>query len=110
MLAQDLKQLGIGVTHLNAAEISGTSYFSDAPGKAGAASHAKIPYLFQLVDGLGLNYTTTQVAAAALDGVEKGWSTVLVPGFLLIPTKMVADVVPCFLEFLCGLGPAGRRA
>ena len=32
MLAQDLKQLGIGVTHLNAAEISGTSYFSDAPG------------------------------------------------------------------------------
>lgn len=110
MLAQDLKQLGIGVTHLNAAEISGTSYFSDAPGKAGAASHAKIPYLFQLVDGMGLNYTTTQVAAAALDGVEKGWSTVLVPGFLLIPTKMVADVVPCFLEFLCGLGPAGRRA
>ena len=110
MLAQDLKQLGIGVTHLNAAEISGTSYFSDAPGKAGAASHAKIPYLFQLVDGLGLNYTTPQVAAAALDGVEKGWSTVLVPGFLLIPTKMVADVVPCFLEFLCGLGPAGRRA
>ena len=56
--------------------------------QAGAASHAKIPYLFQLVDGMGLNYTTTQVAAAALDGVEKGWSTVLVPGFLLIPTTV----------------------
>ena len=45
MLAQDLKQLGIGVTHLNAAEISGTSYFSDAPGKAGAraAKESEIP-------------------------------------------------------------------
>lgn len=110
MLVQDLKEYGIGVTHLNAAEITGTNYFSDAAGKAGKSSHAKIPSLFKVIDSMGLNYSTTQVAQAALDGVEKGWSTVLVPGFLLIPTKMVADVVPNFLEVLCALGPAGKRA
>merc|ERR1711865_285398 len=72
----DMKELGIGVTLLNAAEITGTNYFKDAPGKAGSSSKAKIPALFQLVDRLGLNYNTEQVAAAALDGVEKGWATI----------------------------------
>ena len=109
MLVRDLCELKIGVTLLNAAEITGTDYFKDAPGKAGAASKAKIPELFQIVDRMGLNYSTTQVARAGLDAVEKGWATVLVPGFLMIPTKMIADVVPCVLEFLCTLGPSGRR-
>jgi len=109
LLLQDLKELGIGVTHLNAAEITGTDYFKDAPGKAGGSSKAKIPVLFQLVDKLGLNYSTSQVASAALNGVEAGWATVHVPGHVMIPTIMLNDLVPCFLEFLCSLGSAGIR-
>merc|ERR1711865_1261675 len=70
----DMKELGIGVTLLNAAEITGTDYFKDAPGKAGGGSKARIPKLFQLVDALGINYSTDQVAAAGFSGVESGWS------------------------------------
>ena len=103
-------ELGVGVTLLNAAEITGTEYFSNAPGKAGSGSHAKIPALFQLVDSFGLNCTTTQVASAGLDAVERGWSTVYVPGFLLLPTKVLADIFPCFVEALCALGSAGLRS
>jgi len=109
LLVQDLKEFGIGVTHLNAAEITGTEYFKDAPGKAGATSKAKIPDLFQLVDRLGLNYSTAQVAAAALDGVEKGWSTIHVPGHVMVPTLMLNDLMPCLIEYLCSIGPAGMR-
>jgi len=69
LLYWDVKELGIGVTLLNAAEITGTDYFKDAPGKAGAASKARIPALFQLIDKLGINYDTTSVAAAALTAV-----------------------------------------
>mmetsp|Transcript_20676 Transcript_20676/g.41989 ORF Transcript_20676/g.41989 Transcript_20676/m.41989 type:complete len:334 (-) Transcript_20676:47-1048(-) len=109
MLLHDLNELGIGVTHLNAAEITGTDYFKDAPGKAGGSSKAKIPALFQLVDKLGLNYSTHQVAAAALNGVERGWSTVNVPGYVMIPTMMIYNIIPCFVEFLCSCGSAGLR-
>jgi len=71
LLYWDVKELGIGVTLLNAAEITGTDYFKDAPGKAGAASKARIPALFQLIDKLGINYDTTSVVAAALTAVER---------------------------------------
>jgi len=108
-LQYDLKEMGIGVTLLNAAEITGTEYFKDVPGKAGSSSKARIPVLFQLVDRLGLNYTTVQVAAAALDGIEKGWATIHVPGHIMIPTLILNDVMPCFVEFLCTLGSAGLR-
>ena len=110
MLGWDLAELRIGVTHLDAAEITGTDYFSDAPGKAGAASHAKIPSIFKFVDRLGVNYSTTAVASAAFDGVEKGWATIHVPGFIVLPFKMLNDIIPCAVEALCAVGPAGRRA
>jgi hypothetical protein len=109
-IARQVVELGVGVTLLNAAEITGTEYFSDAPGKAGSGSHAKIPALFQLVDSIGLNCTTTQVASAGLDAVERGWSTVYAPGFLLVPTKVLGDIFPCFVEALCALGSAGLRS
>jgi len=105
----DLKELGIGVTLLNAAEITGTDYFKDTPGKAGSSSHAKIPSLFQLVDKLGINYNTHQVAAAAVTAVEKGWTSVNVPWYLLQPTVVLNCCVPWFVEFLVSLGSAGIR-
>jgi len=103
MLKQDLKEYGIGVTLLNPAEITGTSYFTANGG------HDRIPALFQMVDKIGLNYSAAQVASAALDGVEKGWSNIDTPGHVMIPTKMLIDTVPCFVEFLCTLGSAGLR-
>ena len=109
-LVLDLAPLGIGVTHLNAAEITGTEYFSDAPGKAGRSSRDRIPELFKLVDRLGLNYDTAQVAAAGLDAVENGWSWINVPGFLLVPSKWLVDFAPWLLEQVCALGGAQTRA
>lgn len=108
-LAQDMKELGVGVTLLNAGEITGTEYFSNAAGKAGGDSYQKIPYLFQLVDKLGLNMSTDQVAAAALMAVEKGWMETLVPSYLLYPTMVLYSVVPAFVELVCNVGQTGMR-
>jgi len=130
-LEHDVRQLGIGVTLLNAMEISGvskqttisptplhcnvvwwlfrahshrhathsrihadhvhsqTEYFSNAPGKAGGDSHQKIPAILQLVDKLGLNTSTQNAAASALNGVQRGWATVLCPGWMMIPLIQV---------------------
>ncbi|KAL1515777.1 hypothetical protein AB1Y20_002393 [Prymnesium parvum] len=106
----DVKELGVGVTLLNAGEIQGTEYFADKAGKAGAASKDKIPMLFKLIDRLGVNYNTEQAAAAGLNAVEAGWATVLTPGIVLVPAKMMVDVMPCLMEALCELGPAGLRS
>jgi len=105
----DMKELHIGVTLLNAAEITGTEYFKDAPGKAGGSSKAKIPILFQLVDKLGVNYSTEQVAAAGVTAVESGWSVVNVPWYLLHPTVVLNCCVPWVVELVCSLGSAGIR-
>lgn len=105
----DMKELGVGVTLLNAAEITGTDYFKDAPGKAGGASKAKMPSLFQLVGTLGINYTTDQVAKAGLNAVESGWSVVNVPWYLLQPTTVLNCCMPWVVELLCSLGTAGIR-
>ena len=110
LLTRDVQELGVGVTMLNAAEITGTEYFSDAPGKAGSASKAKMPAIFQLVDRLGLNYSTEQTASAALDAVQAGWSTVSTPGWLIVPTRMLADIMPAAVEALVAMGPNGLRA
>lgn len=110
LLAQDAKELGVGVTLLNPAEITGTAYFSDADGKAGSSSKEKIPDLFKLVERLGLNNSTEQVAVAGLNAVEAGWSTVHVPGWLLVPSRMLADVMPAVLEALVAIGPSGLRS
>ena len=132
-LARDLAGTNVGVTLLVPAEVKGTSrcprveirslqaegrldsnaavfrYFADAPGKAGSLSYARIPSLMQAVDGLGLNWSAARVARAALDGVERGDASVLAPWHLMVPLKMLVDVTPGLVEFLCALGPAGRR-
>lgn len=105
----DLKEHNIGVTLLNAAEITGTDYFKDAPGKAGSSSHSKIPDLFQLVDKLGLNYNTAQVASAGVTAVENGWTSVNVPWYLLHPVVVLNGCVPWFVELVVSLGSAGIR-
>eukprot|EP00931_Biecheleriopsis_adriatica_P005189 TRINITY_DN106724_c0_g1_i1.p1 TRINITY_DN106724_c0_g1~~TRINITY_DN106724_c0_g1_i1.p1 ORF type:complete len:342 (+),score=49.92 TRINITY_DN106724_c0_g1_i1:63-1088(+) len=105
----DVKELGIGVTLLNAAEITGTDYFKDAPGKAGGSSKARIPSLFQFVDKLGINYSTEQVAAAGVTAVESGWSVVNVPWYLLHPTVVLNCCTPWLVELVCSLGSAGIR-
>ena len=64
----------------------------------------------KVVDKLGLNSTATKTAAAALDAVEAGWATVYVPGYLLVPLKLLNDALPSLVEALCAIGPAGRRA
>jgi len=109
LLYWDVKELGIGVTLLNAAEITGTDYLKDAPGKADAALKARVPSLFQLVDKLGINYDTSSVAAAGLTAVESGWSVVNVPWYLLHPFIVLNGCCPWFVEFLCSLGSSGKR-
>jgi len=109
LLYWDVKELGIGVTLLNAAEITGTDYLKDAPGKADAALKARVPSLFQLVDKLGINYDTSSVAAAGLTAVESGWSVVNVPWYLLHPFVVLMGCCPWFMEFLCSLGSQGKR-
>lgn len=108
-LRADLADLGIGVTLLNASEISGTSYFDNAPGKAGADSHDRIPWLFQLPILTWFNGTTQSTARAALNGVEGGTAEVLYPQVLVAPFKLFGDLFPELLHHCLRLGPKGRR-
>jgi len=94
VLLWDLQELGIGVTHMNAAEVSVTSE-DHAKNRPGWLSRTR-----SVVDALGVNYTTQQVAAVGLSAVERGWSNVQVPGHILIPTKCLVDWVPFFVEYI----------
>jgi len=109
-LARDVKDLGIGVTLLNASEISDTAYFTNAPGKAGKESHNNIPTMFAIIPKLGLKLTSADVAVATIGAVEQGWKEVHVPGYLILGFKMVNDIAPDFAEFLISLGPNGSRS
>ena len=108
-LGRDVADLNVGVTLLNAAELAGTSYFSDAPGRAGSASQRMIPDLFQLLASLGVTVNVDVAASAALDGVQEGWSEVMLPSWLMVPSSLIAGWVPALFEAIIGIGPAGRR-
>lgn len=105
----DLAELGIGVTLLNAAEVADTAYFSDAEGKAGSSSHAKIPWLFQLPMVGWMSYDSSETSKAAWAAVESGEYEALVPVWLVAPMALIGRVLPGFLHALLRLGPNGRR-
>jgi len=108
-LSRDVADLNVGVTLLNAAELAGTSYFANKPGRAGSASQKMIPDLFQLLARLGIAVNVDAAACAALDGVQNGWSEVMVPGWLMVPSSLIAAWVPSLFEAIIAIGPAGRR-
>jgi short-subunit dehydrogenase len=108
-LYADLAPLGIGVTLFNGAEITGTEYFSDAPGKAGSASHDAIPWLFQLPFVRAVTPDTNLGARYCWDAVERGEFEALVPWYLLAPMDLVARLFPDVLHALLKLGDNGRR-
>lgn len=108
-LRADLAEQGIGVSLLNAAEITGTSYFDNAPGKAGSSSHDRIPWLFHLPIVTAFSGDTHAVARSALSGVERGTHEILFPAILMVPTKLIADLFPELLHASLRLGPNGRR-
>jgi short-subunit dehydrogenase len=110
MLYWDLKEHGIGVTLLSPAEIDGTDYFKNAPGKAGGDSHNRIPSLFILVGKLGLNYTTKGVAWAGMNAVENGWSIANVPCYLAHAFVVVNGMIPFFVESIVNCGANGKRS
>lgn len=109
-LRADVADLGIGVTLLNAAEITGTSYFDNAPGKAGAESHARLPTLFQLPVVTAFSGDTRSTAKDALNGVEGGTHEVLSPALLTVPAKLFADLFPEAMHHALRFGPNGRRS
>lgn len=101
----DMKELGIGVTLLNPAEIEGTDYFKTA----GAESHARIPALFQLLGKLGLNYSPAMTAWAGLNAVENGWNIANTPGHVAHLTVVVNGMLPWVIELVANCGGSGRR-
>uniref|UniRef100_A0A6U3ES53 Uncharacterized protein n=1 Tax=Lotharella globosa TaxID=91324 RepID=A0A6U3ES53_9EUKA len=108
-LQQDLRELGIGVTLLNAAEIVGTEYF--AAGNAGASSASRIPSLFQFVGSIpGVNYSTKDTAEAALNAVERGWNQTNTPWYLLQPFCFLEALAPDAIDLISRLGSAGLRS
>ena len=106
-LRADLAEVGIGVTLVNAAEITGTNYFAD--GNAGERSRQRIPWLFHQPIVEQLNANTEEVAAAALTGVETGTHEVLYPRILIVPFKILLDLFPEVVHHLLRIGPNGRR-
>jgi NAD(P)-dependent dehydrogenase (short-subunit alcohol dehydrogenase family) len=108
-LRADLAEFGVGVTLLNANEIGGTSYFDNASGKAGADSHARIPWLFQQWFVTMFNGDSAAAARSALNGVERGTFEVLYPQLLMVPTKLLLDAFPEVVYRAVQVGPNGRR-
>jgi len=106
-LRADLHDAGIGVTLLNAAEIGDTAYF--AADNAGAASHARIPWLFQLPLVRLLSKDSARTASEGLDGIESGTHEVLSPWYMAAPTKLMVDVFPELFHALLRQGESGRR-
>ena len=108
-LKADLAGRGIGVTLLNAAEVTDTEYFAEGPGRAGAQSHSRLPMVFQHPAVKAVSYTSAQTAVAAWDAVEGGTFEALVPGYLLWPLDVLNGLVPDAVYAVVGLGDPGKR-
>ncbi|MFT4621379.1 MAG: short-subunit dehydrogenase [Myxococcota bacterium] len=108
-LRADLAEQGVGVTLLNAAEITDTEYFHDGDGRAGQASHSRLPMLFQHPLMESVSYSSAQTASAAWNAVEAGTFEALVPGFVLMPFDLLNRLFPDVVVALLALGPNGRR-
>jgi uncharacterized protein len=109
-LRADLADLGIGVTLINAAEIGDTAYFNNAEGKAGQASHERIPSLFRLGVVQLLSYNSQQTATASLRAVEQGTHEATIPLHLLAGVDWINRLMPDLFHFMLRMGSAGRRA
>ncbi len=108
-LRADLAGRGIGVTLLNAAEVTDTEYFAEGPGRAGAQSHSRLPMVFQHPAVKAVSYTSAQTAVAAWDAVEGGTFEALVPGYMLWPIDVLNALVPDAVYAVVGLGDPGKR-
>jgi NADP-dependent 3-hydroxy acid dehydrogenase YdfG len=108
-LRADLDEVHIGVTLLNAAEVTGTGYFEDKPGKAGALSHQRIPWLFQTPLVQRFARDTRQTARAGLDAVQSGTHELMYPVELILPTALFGDLLPDALHYAMRFGKNGRR-
>jgi NAD(P)-dependent dehydrogenase (short-subunit alcohol dehydrogenase family) len=108
-LRADLASLGIGVTLINAAEISDTDYFKNAEGKAGSESQSRIPWLFQSGIVRALSFTSQQTAVASLRAVEQGVHEAFIPFHLLVGVDWINRVMPDLMHGLLRLGSNGKR-
>lgn len=108
-LRADLAELGVGVTLLNAAEITDSEYFQEGGGRAGAKSHDRLPMLFQHPAIVAVSYSSAQTAQAAWNAVEAGTFEAFVPWFLLAPLDLFNRLMPDAVAALIGWGPNGRR-
>ena len=87
----------------------GTSYFNNAPGKAGSNSRSRIPTMFQIVAKI-IPLTTTGAANTGLDAMEAGMKEVYTPALVVLPFRMLNDIMPDLVEWMVRLGPAGLRS
>eukprot|EP00586_Coscinodiscus_wailesii_P022888 CAMPEP_0172499576 /NCGR_PEP_ID=MMETSP1066-20121228/128238_1 /TAXON_ID=671091 /ORGANISM="Coscinodiscus wailesii, Strain CCMP2513" /LENGTH=310 /DNA_ID=CAMNT_0013273367 /DNA_START=219 /DNA_END=1151 /DNA_ORIENTATION=+ len=100
-LREDLMECSIGVTCLNAGELSGTEYF--------VTNKVSLPWIFTLspISAL-MTMSVEEVAAAALDGVEAGEVEVVTPAIARLLLWLLC-FVPDFVRAIFRLGDVGRR-